>query len=137
MENPIVCRNRHSVYVLEYHLVVVTKYRHPVLQGPLKDRLIELSYKLLTEGTYDCEILSINTDLDHVHILFRTAPQVQLSKLVNTYKTVTARHIRKEFAKELQAYYQKPVFWSSSYFVATVSERTRNAVDEYIKKQGG
>ena len=25
--------NRHSIYKLQYHLVVVTKYRHPVLTG--------------------------------------------------------------------------------------------------------
>lgn len=26
-------RNRHSIYKLQYHLVVVTKYRHPVITG--------------------------------------------------------------------------------------------------------
>ena len=33
--------NRHACYRLEYHLVVVTKYRREVLVGEVKDDLIK------------------------------------------------------------------------------------------------
>ncbi|MFR3786018.1 MAG: transposase [Agathobaculum desmolans] len=33
--------NRHNCYDLSYHLVVVTKYRHPIIQGDLQKRLIK------------------------------------------------------------------------------------------------
>ena len=128
--------NRHSCYMLEYHLVVVTKYRHPVIVGKIKDRLLELS-KFIIEDCWKCSIFTINTDKDHIHILFEAAPQVQLSKLVNNFKTVTSRHIRKEFADELSPYYWKPYFWSDSYFICTVSDRTHAMVDRYIRDQGG
>lgn len=128
--------NRHSCYMLEYHLVVVTKYRHPVIVGKIKDRLLELS-KFIIEDCWKCSISTINTDKDHIHILFEAAPQVQLSKLVNNFKTVTSRHIRKEFADELSPYYWKPYFWSDSYFICTVSDRTHAIVDHYIRDQGG
>ena len=78
-------KNRHSCYDLSYHLVVVTKYRHPVIVGEIKGRLIELSYRIL-EKNYPCEVLEINTDVDHIHIMFDAPPQVQLSALVNSYK---------------------------------------------------
>ena len=39
--------NRHSCFLLQYHLVVVTKYRKPVLGSPVKEALIELSKNLL------------------------------------------------------------------------------------------
>ena len=29
--------NQHSCFLLQYHLVLVTKYRHPVLSGPLDE----------------------------------------------------------------------------------------------------
>ena len=128
--------NRHSCYMLEYHLVVVTKYRHPVIVGKIKDRLLELS-KFIIEDCWKCSISTINTDKDHIHILFEAAPQVQLSKLVNNFKTVTSRHLRKEFADELSPYYWKPYFWSDSYFICTVSDRTHAMVDRYIRDQGG
>ena len=135
MEESLYRTNRHSCYLLEYNLVVVTKYRHPVLTGKLKDRLLELSFNVI-EDYWKCRILEISTDKDHIHILFESKPQVQLSKLVNNYKTVTSRILRKEFADELSPYYWKPYFWSDSYFIGCVSDRTREAVRFYIQNQG-
>lgn len=135
MEESLYRTNRHSCYLLEYHLVVVTKYRHPVLTGKLKDRLLELSFNVI-EDYWKCRTLEISTDKDHIHILFESKPQVQLSKLVNNYKTVTSRILRKEFADELSPYYWKPYFWSDSYFIGCVSDRTREAVRFYIQNQG-
>lgn len=135
MEESLYRTNRHSCYLLEYHLVVVTKYRHPVLTGKLKDRLLELSFNVI-EDYWKCRILEISTDKDHIHILFESKPQVQLSKLVNNYKTVTSRILRKEFVDELSPYYWKPYFWSDSYFIGCVSDRTREAVRFYIQNQG-
>ena len=75
------------------------------------------------------------TAVDHVHILFEAPPQVQLSKLINNYKTVTSRLIRRDFADFLAKYYWKPYFWSDSYFIATVSDRTHEAVQYYVQGQ--
>ena len=127
--------NRHSCYLLEYHLVVVTKYRHPVISGKLKERLLEISYEII-ENHWNCKISEINTDKDHIHIMFEAPPQVQLSKLANNYKTVTSRLLRKEFADELKNYYWKSYFWADSYFVCTVSDKNRNVVKKYIQNQG-
>ena len=134
MENIDYRHNRHSCYLLEYHLVVVTKYRHPVITGQLKTRLIELS-KQIIEEYWECKISAINTDKDHIHIMFEAKPQIQLSKLINNFKTVTSRRIRKEFADELKPFYWKPCFWSDSYFVCTVSDRSRDIVEKYIVNQ--
>lgn len=135
MEKPPYRTNRHSCFSLEYHLVVVTKYRHPVITGQLKDRLIEITHNLFTND-WDCVVSAVNTDKDHIHILFEAKPQTQLSKLVNNYKTVTSRLLRKEFTNELKSYYWKPYFWSDSYFICTVSDRTHDMVEAYIHSQG-
>ena len=127
--------NRHAVYLLQYHLVVVTKYRHKVINNDLKDRLIEISYSII-ESDWKSKIISINTDEDHVHILFETSPQTQLSKLINNYKTVTSRLIRKEFSKQLEQYYWKPYFWSDTYFISSVSDTSEAMIKRYIEKQG-
>ena len=127
--------NRHAVYLLQYHLVVVTKYRHKVINNYLKDRLIEISYSII-ESDWKSKIISINTDEDHIHILFETSPQTQLSKLINNYKTVTSRLIRKEFSKQLEQYYWKPYFWSDTYFISSVSDTSEAMIKRYIEKQG-
>lgn len=128
-------KNLHATYDLEYHLVLVTKYRHPVLVGDIKKELLKQTHRIF-ETLNDCTILEVNTDKDHIHILFSAPPQVQLSKLVNSYKTVSARLIRKQFATKLEPYYWKPVFWSRSYFICTVSERSHDLVSKYIQEQG-
>ena len=132
--NQLYYKNRHSVYFLQYHLVVVTKYRHPVIIGDLKERLIEISHSII-DTDWKCNILEINSDRDHIHILFEAPPQVQPSRLVNNYKTVTSRLIRKEFQEFLKPYYRKPYFWSDSYFICTVSDRTEEMIRLYIQNQ--
>ena len=68
-------KNRHSCYKLTYHLVVVTKYRHKVINKEVLERLIEISDNIFT-SSWDCNILEINAELDHIHILFEAPPQV-------------------------------------------------------------
>ena len=50
-------------------------------------------------------LLSVDTDKDHIHILFEAPPQVQLSALVNNFETVSSMLLRKEFAEVLAPYY--------------------------------
>lgn len=126
-------KNRHSVYLLRYHLVVVTKYRHPVIDGRVKERLLEITRE--TFGKWKCNVISAESSLDHLHVYFSAPPQVRLSDLVNNYKTVSARLIRKEFSSELAPYYWKPCFWSRSYFLSTASEVDDKTIRNYIVNQ--
>ena len=126
-------RNRHSVYCLRYHLVVVTKYRHPVIDGRIRERLLEITGE--TFRKWKCNVISAEGSQDHLHVYFSAPPQLRLSDLVNNYKTVSARLIRKEFASELAPYYWKPFFWSRSYFLSTVSEVDDKTIRNYIENQ--
>ena len=126
--------NRHAVFDLEYHLVVVTKYRRPALTGPLEKRAAEIVYSIF-EDHYGCKVHAVNANVDHIHILFEAPPQVQLSKLVNSYNTVSSRLLRKEFPDEVFRFYVNSAFWSQSYFICTVSERSEAAVKHYIETQ--
>jgi putative transposase len=126
-------KNRHSVYKLLYHLVVVTKYRHPVINAQIRNRLIEIAQDHFKR--HHSSIIEMETETDHVHILFQSAPQTELIKLVNSFKTVTSRYIRKEFSQELTRYYWKPVFWSASYCLLTTGGATIDIIKQYISKQ--
>jgi putative transposase len=112
----------------------VTKYRHPVIKGEIKKRLNEIINYIFSEK-WGCNILSVGGEEDHIHILFEAPPQIQLSVLANNFKTVSSRHLRKEFVQELAPFYWKPYFWSNSYFVCTVSERSTAIVSAYIENQ--
>lgn len=123
--------NCHSVFYLKFHLVIVTKYRHPVIVGALKDYLIKET-KRLFEEKWELEIIEVNSDIDFIHILFSSKPHINLANLVNSYKTVTSRLIRKNFSDELSNYYQKPYFWNRSYFISIASDRSEDLIKNYI-----
>lgn len=50
----------------------------------------------------EVELLEMNYEPDHVHLLFSAPPQVQLSKIINSYKSATSRHIRNRFLEHLE-----------------------------------
>ena len=127
--------NKHSCYLLQYHLVLVTKYRLSVITGELKDALYEYTSNYFKQQ--DLVLLELNGEADHIHILFEAPPQICLSKLINAYKSASSRRMRQLFENELKQYYWKPYFWSLSYFVCTVSERSTEAVQRYIQNQKG
>lgn len=126
--------NRHAIFKLNYHLVVATKYRNSCITTDMMNRLKEIAENLFTQ--WQCEIIEMNGEADHIHILFDAPPQVQLSKLINNFKTVSSRYIRKEFAEHLSKYYWKPFFWSRSYMLFTTGGAPLEVVKKYIESQG-
>lgn len=127
-------KNRHSCYNLVYHLVVVTKYRNKVINKEVLERLKEISNNIFKDR-WGCDIIEINGEEDHLHILFEAPPQVQLSKLINNFKTVTSRLIRKEFKDHVDKFYWEPKFWSSSYLILSTGGATIETIKKYIKDQ--
>jgi putative transposase len=127
-------KNRHAVFKLQYHLIIVTKYRHPVINKDINNRLKEIA-KRIFEEKWNCPILEIETEKDHIHIAFEANPQTQLSKLINNFKTVSSRLIRKEFKEHIQKYYWKNFFWSPSYCILSVGGAPIEVIKEYIKNQ--
>ena len=64
-------------------------------------------------------------------------PQLCPAEFVNVIKTKTARFARRDYPEKVGKYYWKRLFWSDSYFIATVSERSMSVVKEYINNQQG
>lgn len=126
--------NRHSIYKLQFHLVVVTKYRHKVINSNINERLKEIT-KDIFENRWKLKIIEIESESDHLHIAFESNPQTQLSKLVNNFKTVSSRLIRKEFKGHIDKYYWKPFFWSPSYCLISVGGASIEIIREYIRNQ--
>lgn len=127
--------NCHSCFLLQYHLVLVTKYRHPVIEGVVKTCLYSKIRGIFKRRGLN--ILELNGEADHVHILFEADPMTAPGELINVLKTQTSRFVRKAYGETiLKKWYWKPYFWSDSYFVTTVSENSLKNVEEYIRNQG-
>lgn len=124
----------HCTYSINYHLVMVTKYRKECIMPEMLEKLKEISARILT--TWEGELLEFNGEADHIHLLISIPPKVAPSNLVNNLKTVTARLIRKEFSEHLAKVYYKPVFWSRSYCIITCGGAPLSVIKQYIEQQG-
>ncbi len=84
----------------------------------------------------DYEILNIETDQNHIHILINYPPQLSLTNIVAKIKQVTTFRLYQEFGGEMRKYfYRKRVFWSSGYFVSSVGTNSET-IANYIDSQG-
>ena len=61
----ILDNNNHSVFLLYYHLVLVTKYRRKVIDDIISNRLKEIFEKI--QDNYNITLQEWNHDKDHVH----------------------------------------------------------------------
>ena len=59
------------------------------------------------------ELVEFNGEPDHVHPCV-SAAQLDLSRFINKVKRTSNRLIRRDFGREPQGAYRKPVFWSGS-----------------------
>ena len=124
----------HTVACIKVHVVFVTKYRHPVIQGEIEKEIARIAARICNKN--DCILEEAKADLgskDHIHLLIDLAPKVSLSKLCNVLKTVTSREVRKHYAQELKPYYWKPVFWKRGFSAVSAGGASLDVLKEYIK----
>lgn len=127
-------RNRGSVSSIIYHLIICVKYRQKVFSNECllqdtKDKMNEIS-KL-----YDVQIIEQNCGDDHIHILFRAKPSLNITKYINHLKGNTSRFIRTKYKEYLKDKLYGKNFWSPSYFIATTGNVTIDILKEYIENQ--
>ena len=78
----------HVIWHCQYHIVWVPKYRYRVLDGQIKGGLYK-SLRIFC-GQLGCEILELNIQKDHVHLLTMVPPKVSISDLLGVLKGRTA-----------------------------------------------
>ena len=124
----------HCVYNLNYHLVLVTKYRRKCINPDILKRLEEIVRELCTK--WNSELIEFNGEPDHIHLLIQLNPKIAPSVFVNNLKTVSSRLIRRDFLTYLKKYYWKdPVFWSRSYCILTSGGAPLSVIKQYIEQQ--
>ena len=77
------------------HIVFVPKYRYRVLQGDI-GKYVYRSIYAHTERA-ECQIVELNVQSDHVHLLVKIPPKVSVSTLVGKVKGKTAIQVFQKF----------------------------------------
>ena len=127
-------KNSHSVYTLNYHLVQCIKYRRKVFSfEEIIDELKQRTKNIAT--SYGVEIIAIETDLDHVHILFNAKPQTDMMKFLNNWKSATSKVLQRKFHEQIKHKLWNHKFWSDSYCLITTGQTTLDQVKKYVENQ--
>jgi putative transposase len=121
----------HTVYDIQYHLVWVTKYRYPVLDGEVAVRARELIRQ--TCATREFRILQGHIRKDHVHLLVSCPPSLSPANVVQYLKGRSSRMLQDEFSHLKKRYWGQHL-WSRGDFCATVGTVTEEQIREYIEK---
>jgi putative transposase len=114
-------------------LVFVTKYR----RGAITKAMLVTCKEVMAEVCRDfgCELVELNGEDDHVHLLVDFPPTVQLSRLVNSLKGVSSRILRRDYESHVRRYLWGGHFWSRSYYVGTTGGASLETVRRYIEGQ--
>ncbi len=126
--------NAHSVFSLNYHLILVVKYRRKVINDEISNRAKEIFEYISPK--YNITLQEWNHDIDHVHVLFKAHPNTEISKFINAYKSASSRLIKKEYPQIRQKLW-KEYFWSQSFCLISTGEANIETIRKYIERQGG
>lgn len=123
---------RHCVFKMHVHLVFVTKYRRMVFDYDAIERLRMIFTKVCTD--FEAQLIEMDGEDDHVHLLVEYPPKVPVSAMVNSLKGVSSRLLRKE-RTDIQKHYWKGKLWSPSYFASSCGGAPVSIVRQYIEQQ--
>jgi len=113
-------------------LVFVTKYRRKVFDGDAAQRLKVIFDKVCTD--FGAQLVEMNGEAEHVHLLINYPPKHSVSSLVNSLKGVSSRLLRIE-RPDIEKRYWKNVLWSPSYLAASCGGAPLGIIKQYVEQQ--
>jgi len=122
----------HTVFLIHLHLVWITKYRKPILQGDIAYRVRDLIREICR--SHDVEIIKGHVSKDHVHLFVSIPPQVTVSRLVQALKGKTSHKMLNEF-QQLRKMYWGRHLWARGYFCCSSGNVTDDVIASYIANQ--
>ena len=85
----------HCVYNLNYHIVLVTKYRNKVLTGDI-ERFVKEQVPLIC-AQYEWETLALEVMPEHVHLFVSAGPLTAPNTIAKTVKSILVVAVFRQF----------------------------------------
>ena len=121
-----------TLWHCQYHLVFVPKYRFKIFKGKIASK-VENGIRAFSQQK-GVEIIELNVQIDHVHILAMIPPKISVSDYVGIVKGRTAIRIFNHFKRLKEKKYWGNHFWTRGYCVDTVG-LDEEMIRKYIKYQ--
>lgn len=126
--------SKHAKFRLQYHVILVPKYRKPLLNTFGQD-VKELLQMYAGNNGVTIEIAEV--DKNHLHFLLSTTPDVNLKTLIIGFKQYSTFHLYQKYQDALQKeFWHRNKFWSEGFFITSIGEVSQSGIERYIKNQG-
>ena len=124
----------HNKTLLIFHLVCPVKFRRDIFTSGNETTFKSICLEL--GARYNYVFLEIGIDEDHVHFLIQTVPNILMSAMVQTIKSITAIEMFKRHP-EVKMFLWGGEFWTDGYYLNTVGQYGNlKMIENYVKKQG-
>jgi len=124
----------HCAYQCEYHMVLVSKYRREIFNSGSFAYFKKIT-RTIKESIPEVEILTMNHDVDHIHLHLSIPPKMRVSDVVRTIKSISGRLLKRKFEYMRKSYWGVDGIWSDGYFVSTIGINEK-IIKQYIERQG-
>ena len=121
-----------TIWHCQYHIVWVPKYRFRIMNGEV-GREVANCIRAFSEQK-SCEIVELNVQIDHVHLLVKVPPKISISDFMGILKGRTAIRVFNKFKRLKSKPYWGNKFWARGYCVDTVGLDSE-MIRKYVKYQ--
>ena len=128
-------RASHVTYDCRYHIVWIPKYRREIFKNEEFKKRTEELIREISKELY-VKIIELGIEKDHVHLYASIPVSQPIPYVLQKFKGITSKILRKEFKLYLANFYWKSALWATGYFVATVGEVNHETIKRYVKMQG-
>jgi len=130
-------KSAHAIYKTEYHLVRIPRYWRKIFTKGVKEYTEKiLSY--IPELYLDIEIVKLNVQKDHVHMVVVIPPRIEVADAIQYIKILSAKKLKAKFPFMQKTYAKKGGIWSRRYCVSCIglNEKEILAYVEHQEKEG-
>ena len=125
-------RLSHSLYECKYHIVFCPKYRYRILKEEIGEYVKQQVYQLCEQKDL-IEVLELNVQPDHVHLVVSIPPKYAVSEVMGYLKGKLAIKMFRRYEHLGRRYWGRHL-WSRGYCVSTVG-LDEEKIRKYVKWQ--
>ena len=122
----------HTIYECKYHIVFCPKYRFKIFESEIASYTRQEIYALCRQKEL-VEILELNVQKDHIHVVLSIPPKYQVSSIMGFLKGKLSLKLFHRYERLSKRYWGRHL-WSRGYCVSTVG-LDENEIRKYVKYQ--
>ena len=122
----------HTIYECKYHIVFCPKYRFKILKGDIAEYAKQQIYFLCKQKDL-IEVLELNIQEDHVHLVISLPPKYSVSAIMGFIKGKLSMKLFQRYERLGKKYWGRHL-WSRGYCVTTVG-LDEDKIRKYVRWQ--